>query len=101
MPTLDDMAENRELGALYEELLDDRYMRSTEIAGAIQRDLLTLVCRAQSEFTRGETVSCDGWVLAKSEARLCAVVAISARRPNVTSRKIGAKFNREPARPFD
>ena len=67
---LNSMAESGELSsALYEELLDDRDVEPTEIAGIIQRHLLTLVSRTRLEFMHGETVSCDGWVLAKSEAR--------------------------------
>ena len=99
---LDSMAESGELSStLYEELLDDRDVGSTEIAGTIQRHLLTLVSQTQLEFMHGETVSCDGWVLAKSEVRLCATAAIGVRRSNVTSLKIAGKFNREAPRPAD
>ena len=49
-------------------------------ADAIQRRFLAVRDQAQEEFQRGETVSCDGWVLARSEAQLCAVAAVSVRR---------------------
>jgi hypothetical protein len=54
------------------------------IAGAIRRDLLAAVGRAEEEFQRGEIVSCDGWVLSKSEARLCAMIAIADRHGKLT-----------------
>ena len=54
------------------------------IAGAIRRDLLAAVGRAEEEFQRGEIVSCDGWVLSKSEAQLCAMIAIADRHGKVT-----------------
>ena len=41
----------------------------------VRRHLLAVDRQAREEFARSETVSCDGWVLAKSEARLCAAIA--------------------------
>jgi hypothetical protein len=60
--------------------LDETQTRLADILGAIQRCLAALDSQAQTEFDRGETVTCDGWVLAKSEVRLCAMLAICARR---------------------
>lgn len=65
------------LGTLGEDSLD---IREVDDAATIQRRLLQVRRNAQMEFARAETVSCDGWVLAKSEARLCAVLAARARR---------------------
>jgi len=81
---LDEVVESGEISTLYEELLDYRHIRSAGIASAVQRHSLAVDRQAQEEFRRGETVSCDGWVLAKSEARLCAMIAVSARRAKAT-----------------
>jgi len=75
---LEELANSGELSTLHDELLNGRPMRSARLAGAIQRQLLAAGREVQEEFQRGETVSCDGWVLARSEARLCAVAAIRA-----------------------
>jgi hypothetical protein len=81
---LDEMAKSGQLGTLYKELFGDRDMTSTELATIIQRRLSTAGFQAQQEFNSSETVSCDGWMLAKSEARLCAMIAITARRLTVS-----------------
>jgi hypothetical protein len=81
---LDEMSKSGELRTLYKELFGDRRMTSTELAGIIQGRLSTAGFQAQEEFKSGETVLCDGWVLAKSEARLCAMIAIRAQRLNVS-----------------
>jgi hypothetical protein len=77
---LDEIATSGELRALHNELLADHLMPSADLADAIQRRFLAVRDQAQEEFQRGETVSCDGWILARSEARLCAVAAVSIRR---------------------
>ena len=81
---LGEMVKSGEISTLYQELLDDRHIRSAGIASSVQDRLVVVDRQAQEEFQRGETVSCDGWVLAKSEARLCAMIAISARRSKAT-----------------
>jgi hypothetical protein len=35
----------------------------------------------RADFAAGEIVKCDGWILAKSEARACALFALRAERP--------------------
>lgn len=77
---LDEIATSEELRVLHNELPSDRPMPSADLADAIQRQFLAAQHQAQEEFQRGETVSCDGWILARSEARLCAVAAVSVRR---------------------
>jgi hypothetical protein len=77
---LDEIGTSEELRTLHNELLANPPAPSADLAGAIQRRFLAVRDQAQEEFQRGETVSCDGWVLARSEARLCAVAAVSIRR---------------------
>ena len=36
-----------------------------------------LAAQAQADFEKGNVVSCDGWVLARGEARSCALVALA------------------------
>jgi len=82
---LDELAGSGELSTLNDKLLDDlRRLRSASRADVVLRQFLAVGRQAQEEFQRGETVSCDGWVLASSEARFCAVVAISVRRSRGT-----------------
>ena len=61
-------------------LFDETETRSTVIAYAVQRHLLSLDAQVRDEFARSETVICDGWVLAKSEAQLCATIAAHVKR---------------------
>lgn len=60
--------------------LDETETRSANIVDAIQRRLLAIDRQVRDDFARCETEICDGWVLAKSEARLCAMIAIHAIR---------------------
>ena len=77
---LNEHTKNGELDTLDEVFLDETETRSANIVYAIQRRLLTIDRQVRDEFARCETVICDGWVLAKSEARLCAMIAARARR---------------------
>jgi hypothetical protein len=61
-------------------LFDETETRSTVIAYAVQRHLLAMDAQVRDEFARSETVICDGWVLAKSEAQLCATIAAHVKR---------------------
>ena len=73
---LTEHAENGKLDSLDEVLLDETETRSANIVyAAVQRRLLAIDSQIRDEFARCETVICDGWVLAKSEARLCAMIA--------------------------
>ena len=45
--------------------------------GAGARALRRLRERCREDFARGDTVRIDGWVLARTECRLCALVALS------------------------
>lgn len=76
---LDEAATRKEESTLHAKLPDERHVRSADLAANIQRHILGAEGRTQEEFQRGDTVLCDGWVLAKSEARICALVAISYR----------------------
>jgi len=53
---------------------------TTNIVYGVQQRLLALDYQIRDEFARCETVICDGWVLAKSEAQLCAAIAVHMRR---------------------
>jgi hypothetical protein len=77
---LNEHTENGELDTLDEVLLDETETRLTNIVYTVQRRLLAINRQVQDEFARCETVICDGWVLAKSEARFCAMIAARARR---------------------
>ena len=46
-------------------------------AGEGSRALRRLRARCREDFARGDTVRLDGWVLARTECRLCALVALS------------------------
>jgi len=71
---LNEHAKNGKLDSLDEVLLDETETRSANIVH-VQSRLLAMDRQIQDEFARCETVICDGWVLAKSEARLCAMIA--------------------------
>lgn len=60
--------------------LDETETRPAVIVYAGRRRLSAIERRVRDEFARHETVICDGWVLAKSEAQLCATIAVRARR---------------------
>jgi hypothetical protein len=77
---LNEHTKNGELDTLDEVLLDETETTSANIVYAVQRCLLAIDRQVRDEFARSETVICDGWVLAKSEARLCATIAARARR---------------------
>jgi len=77
---LNQHTQNGELDTLDEALFDETETRSVNIVFAVQRRLSAIDRQVQDEFARYETVICDGWVLAKSEARLCAIIAARARR---------------------
>jgi hypothetical protein len=77
---LNEHTQNGELETLDEALFDETETRSVNIVFAVQRRLLAIDRQVRDEFARYETVICDGWVLAKSEARLCAILAARARR---------------------
>ena len=71
---LNEHTENGELDTLDDEV----DARLAEIVHTVQRRLLAINSQVRDEFARCETVICDGWVLAKSEARLCAMIAAVA-----------------------
>ncbi len=81
---LQESANSEELSAWYGDWLNKRPKKSPGLARATRGQLLAVKCRAQSEFQRGETVTCDGWLLARSEARLCALIATIITRADVT-----------------
>ena len=45
-------------------------------AGAGHIDEYTLLARIQADFARGEIVNLHGWLLSRTEARLCALYAV-------------------------
>ena len=77
---LSEYTENGELETPDEVPLDETETRLDNIVHTVQRRLLGINRQVRDEFAHCETVICDGWVLAKSEARLCAVIAVRARR---------------------
>jgi len=72
---LNENTRNGELDTLDELFLDESETRPAVIVRAVQRRLLAMEHKIRDEFARYDTVICDGWVLAKSEAKLCATVA--------------------------
>ena len=77
---LTEHTENGELDTLEEVLLDETETRLANIVYTVQRRLLAIDRQVRDEFARCETVICDGWVLAKSEALFCAMIAARAKR---------------------
>lgn len=55
------------------ELLAQAIRRSMP-ADAMQIDERFLLAHIRSDFERGEVVSLDGWILSRTEARLCALL---------------------------
>jgi hypothetical protein len=72
---LNEHAKNGKLDFLDEVLFDETETWPANIVH-IQRRLLAIDHKIRDEFARCETVICDGWVLAKSEAGLCAMIAM-------------------------
>ena len=77
---LNEHTKNGKLDPLDEVVFDETESRSTNIVYAVQRRLLAINQQVRDDFAQCETVICDGWVLAKSEAILCATIAAHARR---------------------
>jgi len=73
---LNEHIKNDELDLLDKVVLDETETRSGDIVSAVQRRLLAINHQVRDDFARCETVNCDGWILAKSEARLCAAIAV-------------------------
>ena len=73
---LNEHTKNGELDSLDEVVFDETETRSGNIVSTVQRRLLAINHQVRDDFARRETVNCDGWVLAKSEARLCAAIAV-------------------------
>ena len=80
---LNEHTKNGELDSLDEVVFDETETRSGNIVSTVQRRLLAINHQVRDDFARCETVNCDGWVLAKSEARLCAAIVVRARRLSV------------------
>jgi hypothetical protein len=64
-----------ESNVLEETLADEMDAKPAAIVAAVKRRLLAMDRQSRDEFARYDTVICDGWVLARSEARLCAAIA--------------------------
>jgi len=64
-----------------------RYSRNLDddaFLAFVQRETETLADRAQRDFEVGDLVTCDGWVLSRSEAMMCAHLTYrSLRRKTV------------------
>jgi hypothetical protein len=41
-----------------------------------------MAAQAEADFENGNLISCDGWVLARGEARSCALIALAYARSN-------------------
>ena len=76
---LNEHTENGELDSLG----DETDTSLAEIVYTVQLRLLAINRQVRDEFAGCETVICDGWVLAKSEARFCAMIAALAARLKV------------------
>jgi len=72
---LNEHAKNDNLDSLDKVLLDEIETRPANFVDAVQRRLSAIDHQIRDEFAHFETVICDGWVLAKSEARLCGMIA--------------------------
>jgi len=55
------------------------FLNAATLAGAGEgrRSVAALRARCREDFRRGDTVLIDRWVLARTECRLCALVALS------------------------
>ena len=58
---------------------DPGFLHAVTLKGAGEgpRAVRWLRARCRDDFSRGDTVRIDGWVLARTECRLCALVALS------------------------
>src|SRR4029078_5063239 len=77
---LNEHTNNGELDILDDVFLDEAETRAANIVYSVQHRLFEIDRQVRDEFARCETVICDGCVLAKSEARLCAMIAARVRR---------------------
>ena len=69
-----------EADTLDEAFVDETDAKPAAIVRAVKRHLLAMDRQVRDEFARYDTVTCDGWVLARSEARLCAAIAVRIGR---------------------
>jgi hypothetical protein len=69
---LEELTKSRSAKASRKDLLADLLAADN----LLEIELHAMMGKVHEEFGRGETVTCDGWVLSKSEARLCAVIAL-------------------------
>jgi hypothetical protein len=96
----------RRIGALYRRthpFEDDANVLYAAIVGdqaagsGPQQIRATLDRRIRDEFDRGRTVQVDGWILARTEARQCALYDIlSAYRPDIRTRAGSPAFDAKP-----
>ena len=77
------------LGARY--LVQAPALERAELLDIAQRPAAAVVelaglmaARAKTDFESGDVVSCDGWVLARGEARACALISLTCEPPNDT-----------------
>jgi len=70
------------LNLLLLNILDEPWLDETEmrLANIVHSRLLAINHYVRDEFARCETVICDGWVLSRSEAQFCAIIAAHASR---------------------
>lgn len=49
---------------------------------AVAETAAAMAARAQEDFEQGNVIDCAGWVLARGEARSCALIALAYARSN-------------------
>ena len=64
----------------YQALFHEVETDSATFVDAVRQHLLAIQPQVRREFARREIVMCDGWVLARCEAQLCAAIAAYTNR---------------------
>jgi hypothetical protein len=71
-------ADAGETGALRAKLYDLMRANGVEAPAALRAAAMQMASAAQADFEADDIVYCDGWALARSEARACALIALAA-----------------------
>jgi hypothetical protein len=71
-------AEAGETNALRAQLYDLMREDGAQAPAAVRAAALQMTSAAQADFEADNIVYCDGWALARSEARACALIALAA-----------------------
>jgi hypothetical protein len=80
---LDIFPEDRDLGVLMDHLRRrDKALAAALDNGGLRRLRRLVALNVRDDFFRGHTVRIDGWLLSQTEARLCALAALSWDEPS-------------------